>query len=75
MTEFLQKYRAIPHATTTIVSLFELLHKRKMRTKLNIFPVVSDSKPFLNVRDIVIKRQTESKEYRDQRRRAKILPF
>lgn len=72
--EFLQSYRAMPQATTG-VSPFELLHKRKMRTKLNIFPVVSDSEPLLNVRDTIVKRQTKSKECTDQRRGATILTF
>ena len=44
---------------------FELLHKRKMRTRLNVFPVVGDSELHVNMRDTVMKRQTRSKEYTD----------
>lgn len=42
VVEFLQSYRATPHATTG-VSPSELLHNRKMRTKLDILPVKDKS--------------------------------
>ena len=61
VTKFLQNYRATPHAATG-ESPLELLHKRKMRTKLNVFPIIGDSDLHLNVTDTVIKRQTKSKE-------------
>lgn len=37
VTETLQVYRATPHATTGL-SPFELLHGRKMRTRLHVLP-------------------------------------
>ena len=54
------------------MSSFELLHKRKVCTKLNIFPVIGDSELRLNVRVTVIKRQRRSKEYTNQKRGANI---
>ena len=39
-----------------------------MRTKLNVFPVVDDSKVYLNMRNTFIKRQTKSKEYTDRKK-------
>ena len=49
VTEFLQNYWVIPPAINSAL-LFELLHKRKMRTKLNICTVVRDSELHLKVR-------------------------
>ena len=68
VTEFLQVYRATPHATTG-TSPFELLHGRKMRTKLSIQPKVTPQDKQL--RDRVQKKQLQMKTYADNRRHAK----
>lgn len=74
VTAFLQNYRATPHATTG-VSPSELLHNRKMRTKLDIFPVKGKNDKCATVRDTVEVRQKKWKEYTDERRGAKAPMF
>lgn len=74
VTEFLQSYRATPHSTTA-VSPSELLHHRKMRTKLNVFPVGPKSDKCARVKETVSNKQCKSKEYTDKRRGAKYHTF
>ncbi len=63
VTEWLQVYRATPHATTGI-SPYELLYGRKMRTKLNILPLHSD---LAAVCANVKKKQDKMKQYTDRK--------
>ncbi|KAG1952105.1 retrotransposable element [Pimephales promelas] len=71
VTEWLQVYRATPHATTG-VSPYELLYGRKMRTKLNILPLQGEGKCDLAaVRENVEKKQDKMKLYTDHRRGAR----
>lgn len=74
VTDFLQNYRATPHATTG-VSPSELLHNRRMKTKLDIFPVKDMSDKCTTVRSTVEKQQNKSKQYTDKRRGAKMPAF
>ncbi len=55
VTDFYQVYRFTPHATTG-VSPFELLHGRKMRTKLNLalHPPASNLKPATVCKRVVL---------------------
>ena len=52
VTDFLQNYRATPHATTG-VSPSELLHNKRMKTKLDIFPLKDKSDKCTTVRSTV----------------------
>lgn len=71
VTEWLQVYRATPHATTG-VSPYELLYGRKMRTKLNILPLHAEGKCDLAaVRENVKKKQDKMKLYTDHKRGAR----
>lgn len=74
VTEFLQSYRATPHSTMA-VSPSELLHHRKMRTKLNVFPVGPKSDKCARVKETVSTKQLKSKKYTDKRRGAKYHTF
>ncbi len=75
VTEWLQVYRATPHATTG-VSPYELLYGRKMRTKLNILPLHSEEKSDLAaVRANVKKKQDKMKQYTDCKRSARTPLF
>lgn len=65
VTDFLQDYRATPHATTG-VSPSELLHNRKIRTKLDVFPVKDKSKTCKMVISTVEKQQNRSKQCTDK---------
>ncbi|ROK06852.1 hypothetical protein DPX16_23455 [Anabarilius grahami] len=65
---------ATPHATTS-VSPSELLHNRKMRTKVDILPVREKRDKCAGVRETVKERQEKSKEYTDRKRRAKPVSF
>ncbi len=74
-TDFLQNYRATPHATTG-ASPFELLRGRKMRTKLNTLPATTDGEEaWRGLRDRVHRVQQKIKQYTDQKRGAKPPPF
>lgn len=74
VVEFLQSYHATPHATTSVFPS-ELLHNRKMRTKVDIFPVKEKSDKCAGVRDTIKERQDKSKKYTDGKRRAKPVSF
>lgn len=75
VTEWLQVYRATPHATTG-VSPYELLYGRKMRTKLNILPLHGEGKSDLAaVRANVKKKQDKMKQYTDLKRSARTPLF
>ena len=73
-TDFLQAYRATPHATTG-ASPFELLHGRKMRTKLNILSPPAVTAHDAEVRGRVSLRQSHMKQYCDMRRGARTPSF
>ncbi|ROI16643.1 hypothetical protein DPX16_22620 [Anabarilius grahami] len=67
VTEWLQVYRATPHATTG-VSPYELLYGRKIRTKINILPLHGEGKCDLSaVREKVKKKQDKMKRYIDHK--------
>ncbi|KAL1251129.1 hypothetical protein QQF64_018925 [Cirrhinus molitorella] len=72
VTNWLQVYRATPHATTS-TSPYELLYGRKMRTKLDILPVVHV--PNTIVHDTVEKKQAKMKQYTDTKRHARAPSF
>uniref|UniRef100_A0A3B5Q910 Integrase catalytic domain-containing protein n=1 Tax=Xiphophorus maculatus TaxID=8083 RepID=A0A3B5Q910_XIPMA len=74
VTDFLQNYRATPHNTTG-VSPSELLHNRKMKTKVNIFPSSEKSRKYTTVQETVRQKQEKSKQYTDKRRGAKTPTF
>uniref|UniRef100_A0A3B5QD86 Integrase catalytic domain-containing protein n=1 Tax=Xiphophorus maculatus TaxID=8083 RepID=A0A3B5QD86_XIPMA len=74
VTDFLQNYRATPHNTTG-VSPSELLHNRKMKTKVNIFPTSEKSRKCTTVQETVRQKQEKSKQYTDKRRGAKTPTF
>ncbi|KAF7646635.1 hypothetical protein LDENG_00184420, partial [Lucifuga dentata] len=68
-TSFLQVYRAMLHAMTGL-SPFELLHGRKMRTKLKVLPPPPVMAHNTEVRHRVALRQSHMKKYYDSRRGA-----
>ena len=75
VTAFLMTYRATPHAATG-ASPFQLLHGRRMRTKLSVMPPspaepVSDAQ----VREKVVRQQQKMKDYADRKRGARTPPF
>ncbi len=75
VTEWLQVYRATPHATSG-VSPYELLYGWKMRTKLNILPLHSEEKSDLAaVRANVKKKQDKMKQYTDRKHSARTPLF
>ena len=76
LTEMLGAYNATPHATTGC-SPAELLHGRKMRTKLDVTGsrIVKPMSTMEDVRNHVEKRQNAQKTYADARNVAKELSF
>ncbi|KAK7889395.1 hypothetical protein WMY93_024955 [Mugilogobius chulae] len=75
VTNWLQVYRATPHATTA-TSPYELLYGRKMRTKLNILPLppcTSTVDEF--AQDTVLKKQNKMQRYTDSKRGAQVPSF
>ncbi|XP_034065890.1 uncharacterized protein LOC117542374 [Gymnodraco acuticeps] len=70
VAEFLQVYRATPHATPG-TSPFQLMYGRKIRTKLSILPQLTDTQD-QELRDRVEKKQWHMKTYTDAKRNAKI---
>ncbi|KAJ8356856.1 hypothetical protein SKAU_G00196500 [Synaphobranchus kaupii] len=75
VTEFLQVFRATPHATTG-VSPFEMLHGRKMQTKLDILPLpVTYATTDAKVRQRVHRQQSKMKIYTAAKRGARIPQF
>ncbi|XDV12346.1 hypothetical protein PO909_001044 [Leuciscus waleckii] len=73
VTDFLQVYRSTPHATTG-VSPFELLHGRKMRTKLNVaLHSPASTLQTTDVRKRVVLKQSQMKRYTDAKRGARRL--
>nr|XP_055041695.1 uncharacterized protein K02A2.6-like [Misgurnus anguillicaudatus] len=76
VTDFLQNYRATPHATTG-VSPFELLRGRKMHTKLNTLSATKaqGQEMAMGIRDRVRRVQQKMKQYTDLKRGAKTPPF
>ncbi|KAK7881940.1 hypothetical protein WMY93_028114 [Mugilogobius chulae] len=75
VTNWLQVYRATPHATTA-TSPYELLYGRKMRTKLNILPLppcTSTVDEF--AQDSVLKKQSKMQRYTDSKRGAQVPSF
>ncbi|KAJ8362815.1 hypothetical protein SKAU_G00116460 [Synaphobranchus kaupii] len=75
VTECLQVFRATPHATTG-VSPFEMLHGRKMRTKLDILSLPGTyATTDAQVRQRVHRQQSKMKIYTDAKRGARIPQF
>lgn len=75
VVDFLQVYRATPHATTGL-SPFKLLHGRPMRTKLTLLPPAPVCTPAKrNIRRRVCQRQHKMKAYTDARRGARTPAF
>uniref|UniRef100_A0A096M5I9 Gypsy retrotransposon integrase-like protein 1 n=1 Tax=Poecilia formosa TaxID=48698 RepID=A0A096M5I9_POEFO len=62
VTDFLQNYRATPHNTTG-VSPSELLHNRRMKTKVDIFPSPEKSRKCTTIKETVKQKQEKSKQY------------
>lgn len=73
-TEFLQAYRATPHAMTD-ASPFELMHGRKMKTKLNVLAPPTVTAQDDQVRSRVSLRQSHMKQYCDARQGARTPSF
>lgn len=73
-TDFLQAYRATPHAMTN-ASPFELMHGRKMRTKLNVLAPPPATVQDADVRSRVSLRQSRMKQYCDAKRGARTPSF
>lgn len=70
VTDFLQVYRATPHAATG-TSTFQLLYGRQMRTKLSVLPSASfPSTPDMTVPCRVMWLQHKMKQYTDTKRGA-----
>ena len=75
VTDWLQVYRATPHATTN-VSPHELLYGYKMRTKLDILPIQPANTALDDaVRNTVQQKQAKMKRYTDSRRGARTPLF
>lgn len=72
---WLQVYRATPHAATSI-SPYKLLYGRKMRTKLDILPLPSATSSLdVSARHAVQKHQSKMKHYTDTKRDARMSSF
>lgn len=67
VTEFLHTYQVTPH-TMMGVSLFELMYGRKMRTKLDILPLLTCVNRDAEVRQRVSISQSQMKTYCDTKR-------
>ncbi|KAL0160057.1 hypothetical protein M9458_043782, partial [Cirrhinus mrigala] len=74
VTEFLQVYRATPHSATGL-SPFELLHARKMRTRLNVLPPPTTHQDVPALLQRVSLKQKKMKAYTDSRRVARTPDF
>ena len=74
LQKFLQTYRSTPHATTGL-SPAELLHGRKLRTRLHAAALPSEQPEDRELRDRVQKRQDKQKKYADERRAAETPRF
>lgn len=71
---YLRDYRATPHSTTG-VSPSELLHGRRMRTKLQVIDMPVPPTDQKAVRERVERKQQKMKAYTDQQRHAKSSNF
>ncbi|XP_043211322.1 uncharacterized protein K02A2.6-like [Amphibalanus amphitrite] len=74
LQKFLQTYRSTPHATTGL-SPTELLHGRKLRTRLHAAALPTEEPQDRELRDRVQKRQKKQKRYADERRAAETPRF
>ncbi|KAF0298905.1 hypothetical protein FJT64_003764 [Amphibalanus amphitrite] len=74
LQKFLQTYRSTPHATT-VLSPAELLHGRKLRTRLHAAALPTEEPQDRELRDRVQKRQKKQKRYADERRAAETPRF
>ncbi|KAF0289833.1 uncharacterized protein FJT64_011952 [Amphibalanus amphitrite] len=74
LQKFLQTYRSTPHATTGL-SPAELLHGRKLRTRLHAAALPTEEPQDRELRDRVQKRQKKQKRYADERRAAETPRF
>ncbi|KAL0190178.1 hypothetical protein M9458_012876 [Cirrhinus mrigala] len=74
VTEFLQVYRATLHSATGL-SPFELLHARKMRTRLNVLPPPTTHQDAPALLQRVSLKQKKMKAYTDSRRVARTPDF
>lgn len=75
--ELLMAYRSTPHQTTGL-SPSELLHGRKMRTKLDVqgrMPVQMEKNKLKVVKEKVKQKQTKSEVYTDEKRKARTPRF
>ena len=73
VNEFLQVYRSTSHSTTGI-SPCELLVGRKMRTRLNILPLLPFSKDDASLSRRVTAQQNKMRTYTDFRRGVRVVP-
>lgn len=75
VSEWLQVYRATPHAATS-TSPHELLFGRKMRTKLDVLPLPPVTSPLHErAKQEVMKHQAKMKRYTDAKRGARVPSF
>lgn len=74
VTDFLQVYRATPHSATRL-SPCELLHGRKMRTRLNVLPPPTARQDAPALLQRVSLKQKKMKAYTDSRRVARTPDF
>lgn len=74
VTEFLQVYRATPHSATGL-SPFELLHGRRMRTRLNVLPPLTTRQDAPALLQRVSLKQKKMKAYTDSKRVARTPDF
>ncbi|KAJ8373726.1 hypothetical protein SKAU_G00043060 [Synaphobranchus kaupii] len=75
VVDFLQVYRATPHATTGL-SPFKLLHGRPMRTKLTLLtPAPECTAAKMDIRHRVSQQQRKMKAYTDAKRGARPPAF
>lgn len=72
--DWLQVYRATPHAATS-TSPYELLYGRKMRTKLDILPLPSATSSMDVSARHAVQRQSKMKQYTDTKRGARMPSF